>query len=500
MINFMLGTPAFVSRLIPVLNLKHEFLLDALSALLTIVHQAGGYVFGFVTDNLSVNKKAFKHLHQSHTATSISSVEHPIENEHFSLLYTFYDTTHLFKNIRNNWVTEKTKTLEMLDPDNDSLIVAKWQDLVDIYTIEEKNIVKKVPFGYSSLYPNNFEKQKVQLVINIFKEKTVACLEIPGRKDTARFVALITKMWNILNIKTYSTGNDPNDPDRLPFFTADDQRLEFLLKLACSFKLMGNSKRGIRYKGLTSETSDALHKTLNAIIDIIKHLLASGFDYVLPGKIQSDRLEAEFGIYRSSSGSNYFISVEQVVNSLSMRRLKLYNKLDIEQPDNISLATYCTYDISRSDEDMELVEKSFAESSNLDEEERSSLYYISGYVAFKEGLGVHTDKSEINSSDSEFLRQVSRGKLSHPQQNIYDISLYYYSFSKGRKQKCCSKIFLQAYGLIHNATDYCLPNVEKINRRFSNCFFKAFIKKESDTLFKLKKLKKDSLKKRKLDN
>ena len=139
MINFMLGTPAFVARLIPVLNLKHTFLWDTLRALMTIVHQAGGYVFAFVTDNLSVNQKAFKQLHDSYVSTSITSIEHPIENEQLSSLYTLYGTTHLFKNIRNYWVTEKTKTREMLDPDNNSVIVAKWKHLVDIYTVEESS-------------------------------------------------------------------------------------------------------------------------------------------------------------------------------------------------------------------------------------------------------------------------------------------------------------------------------------------------------------------------
>ena len=92
----------------------------------------------------------------------------------------------------------------------------------------------------------------------------------------------------------------------------------------------------------------------------------------LQGKIQSDRLEGEFGIYRASSGSNYFISVEQIVSSLSMQRLKLYGKLEIEQPENINLVSCCTHDISCSDEDLDLVENCFTESSNLGDVERSS--------------------------------------------------------------------------------------------------------------------------------
>ena len=41
---------------------------------------------------------------------------------------------------------------------------------------------------------------------------------------------------------------------------------------------------------------------------------------MLPGKIQSDRVEAEFCIYRQSSGGNVLISAEQVVSSLQLHR------------------------------------------------------------------------------------------------------------------------------------------------------------------------------------
>ena len=59
MINFVRGTPAFGARLSPVLNLKHEYLLNIILDLVKTIHKAGGYVFSVVTDNLSVNQKAF---------------------------------------------------------------------------------------------------------------------------------------------------------------------------------------------------------------------------------------------------------------------------------------------------------------------------------------------------------------------------------------------------------------------------------------------------------
>ena len=46
------------------------------------------------------------------------------------------------------------------------------------------------------------------------------------------------------------------------------------------------------------------------MVATIKHLLTTvGMDYVLPGKIQSGRLEAEFDIYCQSSGENYLTHV-----------------------------------------------------------------------------------------------------------------------------------------------------------------------------------------------
>ena len=80
-------------------------------------------------------------------------------------------------------------------------------------------------------------------------------------------------------------------------------------------------------------------------------------------------------------GGNYFISPEHVVCRLSMQRLKLYNQLDIQQLEGTNMNS-CAQDLESNDEDMELVESSFIDSIHLNEEERSTLYYISGCVAF----------------------------------------------------------------------------------------------------------------------
>ena len=51
-----------------------------------------------------------------------------------------------------------------------------------------------------------------------------------------------------------------------------------------------------RLKGLTSDTSNALHITLNGILNLIPTLLTKMAD-ILTGEFQSNRLEGEFGVF-----------------------------------------------------------------------------------------------------------------------------------------------------------------------------------------------------------
>ena len=73
---------------------------------MNVIHEVGGYVFLFMTDNLSVNQKMFKVYHKENPCTAIYSIRHPIYNPIFDTHFTLYD-------IRNNWVTEPSQSLEL---------------------------------------------------------------------------------------------------------------------------------------------------------------------------------------------------------------------------------------------------------------------------------------------------------------------------------------------------------------------------------------------------
>ena len=84
---------------------------------------------------------------------------------------------------------------------------------------------------------------------------------------------------------------------------------------------------------------------------------------MLPGKFQSNRLEADFGIYRQSSGGNYWISVEQIVSSMQLQRIKLFSRLSMLTGLESEWEFCCAYNIKDNEEDLELVITSFSEAS-----------------------------------------------------------------------------------------------------------------------------------------
>ena len=111
-------------------------------------------------------------------------------------------------------------------------------------------------------------------MFKVFNENTVACLERYDKKDTARFVSLVTRMWNMLNVKSPEAGRRLNVPDMEQFLSDSESRLDFLLKMGNSFKHLDSSKRGCRVKILTSETANDLHQTIHGIVDAVKILLS----------------------------------------------------------------------------------------------------------------------------------------------------------------------------------------------------------------------------------
>ena len=154
----------------------------------------------------------------------------------------------MFKNIRSNWCTEKTQTLDFQHPQTNKKYIAKSKDLTKIYKEETDSSIgqkylKETKLDYTTVHPNNFKKQKVCLFVNIFNEKTVAKLE--GRKGMERthmFVQLVSRLWDILNTRS-SDAAKLKVSDSKKVTAPNDLRLDFLLQMATVFKEMEISIR-----------------------------------------------------------------------------------------------------------------------------------------------------------------------------------------------------------------------------------------------------------------
>ena len=133
--------------------------------------------------------------------------------------------------------------------------------------------------------------------------------------------------------------------------------------------------------------------------------------------------------------------MQQVINSLGVQRLKLFGKL---KQSTLHLSDDCCKS-NLSKYELECLNGSFENSSNLSEVERASVYYISGYVAPKEKCMSLDTLDIVSKNDSEFTQMVSRGKLNFPREDLFDLSLYFYGYYKIVIDEKCINRLLTAF-------------------------------------------------------
>ena len=105
-----------------------------------------------------------------------------------------------------------------------------------------------------------------------------------------------------------------------------------------------------------------------------------------------------------------------------------FNKLQCEPSSKHKSEDCCKEDLS--EEVWEYIESCFQNTSTLTDIEKSTLYYISGYVAKKENIVEDDIHTERENPQTEFLNLVSRGKLHHPREDLFDLSMYLFCYYK----------------------------------------------------------------------
>ena len=169
------------------------------------------------------------------------------------------------------------------------------------------------------------------------------------------------------------------------------------------------------------------------------------------------------------SWGNYYISYEQIP-SVKVRRLKLFTQLEVPYNNTHEDDICCETELN--DNEVDFMDNCFEMVDTISLNTKSTLYYISGYIAMKERIGLDEPNS-INSNISEITTNVSSGLLKHPSDDLLDLSFYLYAYYDAVETKDCINRLLKAFKQIYEVIQYEFENPSGILRRYANCFSKG---------------------------
>ena len=166
--------------------------------------------------------------------------------------------------------------------------------------------------------------------------------------------------------------------------------------------------------GLSKQTFKALIQTNYAISELSLDLLTEGYDYVLTGRLQSDPLERRFSHYRQLSGGRFLVSLQEVIRSESIIKLKslLKRNIDITSLSITGHSNSSIYDFTRN-----MLINDYDHLQLTDASQQVAVY-ISGYISLK--LSEHTHcpvcLSSLNNNliSSEYVSNLNQGGLTLP--------------------------------------------------------------------------------------
>lgn len=442
MITSIFGSMSSVVKLIPVKNMTGVELAELTKKVIHFVQEHGFIVVTVITDNNRINRTMFNIL----SSRPGNECSYKMINEKYgSFIYLLFDTVHLLKSLRNNWLNQSDEAKTFVFPEFNAntghvgnIFKASFSVLRDLYKIESSKLLKCASkLNYKSVYPSSIERQKVILACNIFSPETIIALSSMGYSEVVHFLNIINRWWTVVNVKSKGVCVRKREPDASAFTSKNDDRLEFLRQFVLWLKQW--MSLSVPYGRLTKDTMHALIQTNSALVELIEHCIdLEEVEYVLPGKFQTDKLENRFSSYRQLSGGNYNVSVLQVLEA--EKKIKLQNLLGLKSARYKEVLLHENA-LSQSCEEVTNCDRSghFQEFNTVIEEvssvdvnvEHYPVVYVSGYVAFKMNSKLNccgcSNFISTECTDCEMFQEINRGGLSVPSDLLIDICLKVYS-------------------------------------------------------------------------
>ncbi|XP_068204013.1 uncharacterized protein [Palaemon carinicauda] len=140
MISSILSKNKHVAALYPVCNLTAQTLLELTHKVLAFLHDIGYIVVSLISDNNRVNRNMFEKMCDGNLASSI-----PNPYDLTVPLFFLFDSVHLLKSIRNNWLNQKNPIQTFVIPSPSNFQIQENANLLplkELYTKERDKYVK----------------------------------------------------------------------------------------------------------------------------------------------------------------------------------------------------------------------------------------------------------------------------------------------------------------------------------------------------------------------
>ncbi|KAF2366592.1 Reverse transcriptase domain [Trinorchestia longiramus] len=180
------------------LLLTAAYQLERVKEAAAAVERTGGRVIKSVTNNHKVNQQYCKLFERLGDCSA--TAKHPLDNER--VWFLLFDTVHLLKCIRNNWISDKGQKISL---DNET--TASFADVKELYESEKGSILTTTILTQFAVNPSPLQLQNVQYVLKVFNDKVVAVLKLRGCPDTAKFIQIILNWWNVVNVERWNVVN-----------------------------------------------------------------------------------------------------------------------------------------------------------------------------------------------------------------------------------------------------------------------------------------------------
>lgn len=441
---------------LPVKSIQADELQNRTNKLIIELEAIGFRVVVLITDGNAINKRLFT-LFSPDKKLRIC-VPNPADSTR--PLFFMFDSVHILKSIRNNWLNCSNPPLEFTYPvweDNNRFQSANFGHLRKIGEMESSSILKVArTLTKAALHPSNIQRQNVKLALRIFAESNIVALETYGERNnfsgwqgTKSFLELVIRWWKIVNVKTPYKDTRFREADFASFKTVSDNRLTFLSELSVWIEMWRISNVSGK---LSRETFESWSHTCYALKEVIEYLLSDvGAKYVLTGKFQTDPLEHRFGRYRQLSGANYHVSVRQILESEKKLRILACLRLKSARSGTFVISELANFIETNCDFEMSKVNRELVDtivsSEDIDLCQIDSnvtmpiIVYIAGYASMKLCLNklscyccksVLVQEKALNVDCPEefsLIERYDRGGLKYPSELCIDIaSVCYLAF------------------------------------------------------------------------